>query len=92
MDDCLSAFWNRHRLGSASLEHVSLKPILETLRELFASAGKVVFCSKGFALCHPLVLRDIGLVHDELALPDRCKGQVPKIAVDDVLEAKYHQL
>ena len=69
------------------LEHISLQPSLETFCELFASAGKVVFCSKGNTLGRPLVLRDVGLVHDELALPDTSKGQVPEIAVDDVLKA-----
>ena len=46
-----------------------------------------VSCFSLITLCRPLVLRDIGLVHDELALPGRYKGQVPKIAVDDVLKA-----
>ncbi len=63
------------------LEHISLKPSLETFCELSASAGKVVFCSKVNTLGRPLVLRDVGLVHDELALPDTSKGQVPEIAV-----------
>jgi hypothetical protein len=40
-----------------------------------------VFCSKVNTLGRPLVLRDVGLVHDELALPDTSKGQVPEIAV-----------
>ena len=30
-----------------------------------------VSCCSLITLCHPLVLRDIGLVHDELALPGR---------------------
>ena len=90
MDDCLSAFGTAN--VSASPEHIGLKPIHKTLRELFSSAGRVVFSSKGVTLCHPLVLRDIGLVHDELALPDRCKGQVPKIAVDDVLKADANEV
>ncbi len=38
-------------------------------------------------LGRPLVLRDVGLVHDELALPDTSKGQVPEIAVNAVLKA-----
>ncbi len=80
-------FRNRHRLGSALVEHINLQPSLETFSELFTSAGKVVFCSKGNTLGRPLVLRDVGLVHDELALPDTSKGQVPEIAVDDVLKA-----
>ncbi len=63
------------------LEHISLQPRLETFSELFASAGKVVLCSKGNTLGRSLVLRDFGLVHDELALPDTRKGQFPEIAV-----------
>jgi hypothetical protein len=43
--------------------------------------------SKDITLRLPLVLRDVGLVHDELALPGRCKGQVPEIAIDEVLKA-----
>ena len=43
-------------------------------------------CSSLIMLCHPLVLRDLSLVHGELALPGRYKGQVPKLAVDDVLK------
>ncbi len=76
----------------AILEHISLKPSLEAFCELFTSVGKVVFCSKGItALRLPLVLRNVspvqGFVHDELqvALPDRCKGQVPEIAIDQGL-------
>jgi hypothetical protein len=83
-DGWVGVFRNRHRLVSALLEHISLQPRLETFRELFASAGKVVFCSKGNTLGRPLVLRDVGLVlvvHDELALPDTRKGQFPEIAV-----------
>jgi hypothetical protein len=38
MDDCMGTFWNRHRLGSATLEQVTLNPSLETFGELFASA------------------------------------------------------
>ena len=52
---------------------------------------QVSWCSF-ISLCHPLVLRDIGLVHDELALPGRYQGQVPKIAVDDVLKASDNDL
>ena len=51
-----------------------------------------VSCCSLISLCPPLVLRDIGLVHDELALPGRYKGQVPKIAVDDVLKAGANEV
>ena len=77
------------------LEHISLQPSLKTFRELFASAGKVVFCSKGNTLGRPLVLRDVGLVHDELALPDTRKGQFPEIAVrqkDEMMKKEKEQI
>ena len=43
--------------------------------------------------CYLLITasRDVGLVHDELALPDTSKGQVPEIAVDDVLKASANE-
>ena len=74
-------------VGTVLLEHISLQPNLETFRELFPSARKVVFGSKGSTLGRPLVFRDVSIVHDVLALPDTCKWQVPQIAVDDVLKA-----
>jgi hypothetical protein len=41
-------------------EHISLQQSIETFCELIASARKAVLLS------HPLVLRDVCLVHDEL--------------------------
>ena len=90
-NDRLGIFRNWHRLGSALLEQISLQPSLKTFCELFTSPRKVVFSSKGSTLGHPLVLGNVGLVHDELALPDTCKGQIPEIAVDDVLKACSNQ-
>jgi hypothetical protein len=39
-----------------------------------------------------LVLKNVSPVHDELALPDRCKGQIPEIAIDEVLKAGANEL
>jgi hypothetical protein len=88
-DDRLGIFRNSHLLGSALLEHIRLQPSLKTIRELFTSAGKVVLSSQGGTLGHPLVLGNVGLVHDELALSDRGKRQIPEIAVNDVLKIIY---
>ena len=90
-DERLGIFRNSHLIGSALLEHIRLQPSLKPICELFTSAGNVVFSSQGVTLGHPLVLGNVGLVHDKLALSDRGKRQIPEIAVDDVLKASTNQ-
>ncbi len=70
---------------------ISLEPILETLRELFTSARKVVFSSKGSLLGGQSVFKNVCLVQDILALPDTCKGRVPEIAVNEVLKVSANK-
>ena len=46
-----------------------------------------MFRSYGSTPGHPLILRDVLLVHDVPALPDTRKRKVPEIAVNDILKA-----
>jgi hypothetical protein len=69
------------------LEQISLQPSLETILERVACSGRDVFFSQDSTFGLPLVLRNFGLFHEILALPNTCKWQVPEIAVNKVLKA-----
>ena len=60
--------------------------------QLFASVWRLVFFGKVGTFGHPLVGTDLGLVQYILALPDTCKGQVPEIAVDNMLKASSNDI
>ncbi len=70
------------RCLNRSVSSQALRPSLSDSR-----APGVVFLSKDSTLGHPLVLRNVDLVSDELALPDTREGKVPEIAVDELLKA-----